>query len=111
MLDGRDAKEKIGSHVFSAILPTRTIDASLGLLADVLAAVLASDLSLDDVVAGNPAIELGDQEQRNGNQQEPDDFINERAVGPDGSTIIERLLDSVVAFGFVTIVVRSGSHD
>jgi hypothetical protein len=77
-------------------LPCRAIDTPLGLFTDVLSAVLALDLPLDDVVTSRPAIGLRNCEQCNGDQYEANDLVQERAIRPHNGTVVKCLLDSVV---------------
>lgn len=83
--------------VFPAVQPTRTIDASLRLLADPLAAVLASDLPLDHLVVSDPFVHLCDDEQTQSDEEEAQDLVNKVAVRPNHGAVVQSLFDGIVA--------------
>jgi hypothetical protein len=78
------------------IQPRRTIHAPLRLLTNVLTAVSAAHLSLDDVVMRDPRVRTGNEEQRQRNDDEADQLVDERAPCPDDRAVLKRLLDRVV---------------
>lgn len=82
------------------ILPTRAVDTALSLpctcqyigflhverlftylLANPLPAVLALDLLLDDGIIRRPTVGASRAEEHEGNDEEPDDFVEEVATG------------------------------
>jgi hypothetical protein len=82
--------------LFPPIQPTRTIHTPLRLLRNVLPAILALDLLLDDVVMARPAIETCNHEQAQRDEEEAHDLVEKVTPGPDDGAIVESLLHGVV---------------
>ena len=53
-------------------------------------------MPLDDVVRREPAVDLGYQKQRDGDQEEAQHLVYEVAPRPDQRAVVERLLHRVI---------------
>lgn len=82
--------------VFPPIQPARAINATLHLFRNVFPAILAFDLALHDRIAARPTVNLGDGEERHGDQQEAQHFVEEVAPCPHHGAIVQGLLHGVV---------------
>jgi hypothetical protein len=69
-------------------LPTGTIHTPLRLLADVFPAIFALDLLLDNVIIAEPAIRARNHPKTDCDQQEPDDLVDEVAIGKHDCAVI-----------------------
>ena len=70
-------------EIFSTIDPTGAVGAALGVLANELAAKTAPNLSFDDVIACQPAVRFGDEEEGQSDEEEADKLVQEMAPRPD----------------------------
>jgi hypothetical protein len=84
------------SLLLPPIQPRRAINTPLRLLTNVLAAVSAAHLSLNDVVMRDPRVRAGNEEQRQRNDGEAHQFVDERAPCPNNRAVLKCLLDRVV---------------
>lgn len=110
-----DTVPDISGHASAPLLPpvrpARTVDTSFCLLANILPAVFALDLLLDNVIVRTPRIRKRDNPKRQRNAYEAYDLVQETSVGEHHGAVVERLRHGVVAVGDGAVVVRTVFED
>lgn len=92
------------SYILPSIQPACAVDASLRLLTNVLPAVLAFHLLLDDIVPTGPAVGHCNNPQAYRYEQELEDLIEEVTVREHYRSVIQRLAYSIVASTNGTVI-------
>lgn len=94
------------SLILPAIQPACTVDAPLCLLADIFSAVFALHLPLHNVVSTCAAVGHCNDPQTQCDEQKPQDLVQERAPCQHQCSVVQCLLNGVVAGADGAIVVR-----
>ena len=81
------------------------------LLADTLPTISAFYRVLDHAILTRPPIHPSNRVEREPDDEETHNFIQERSIGHDHCSIIERLFDSIVSLRAIVVVmvIMSGS--
>lgn len=87
----------INGAVLSAIRPASTINASLGLLTNILATKPTLDLPLHNIIATAPAVGEGNDPKRQRHNHKAHNLVEKVAVGQHDGAVVERLLRGIVA--------------